>query len=108
MLASILVYEPEVLFLDEPTASMDPKTSGWFIDMILELEKCVLISTHDLSLAYEISDRAIVVDEQHRKIYDGDIVKLYEDLEILQQANLIHKHKHKHKDFNHSHYHKHY
>lgn len=108
MLASILVYEPEVLFLDEPTASMDPKTSGWFIDMILDIDKCVLIATHDLSLAYEISDRAIVIDEEHKKIYDGDIEKLYGDLETLQKANLIHKHKHKHKDFSHSHYHKHF
>jgi cobalt/nickel transport system ATP-binding protein len=108
MLASVLVYEPEVLFLDEPTASMDPKTSGWFIDMILDIDKCVLVATHDLSLAYEISDRAVVIDEKHKKIYDGNIENLYGDLEILQKANLIHKHKHKHKDFSHSHYHKHY
>ena len=105
MLSSILVYEPEVLFLDEPTASMDPKTSGWFIDTVLELDKSILVATHDLSLAYEISDRAVVIDESHRKIYDGDIEKLYGDLETLQKANLIHKHKHKHKDFAHSHYH---
>jgi cobalt/nickel transport system ATP-binding protein len=108
MLASILVYEPRVLLLDEPTASMDPKTSGWFIDMVLDLDKSVLIATHDLSLAYEVSDRTVVIDERHIKIYDGDIVELYEDLETLQRANLIHKHRHKHKNFTHSHYHKHY
>jgi len=108
MLSSILVYEPEVLLLDEPTASMDPKTSGWFIDMVLELDKSVLIATHDLSLAYEVSDRAVVIDENHRKIYDGDIDKLFGDLKTLQKANLIHKHKHKHKDFAHSHYHGHF
>jgi len=108
MLASVLVYEPEVLFLDEPTASMDPKTSGWFIDMILELKKSVLVATHDLSLAYELSDRAVVIDESHQKIYDGDIDELYADLETLQKANLIHKHKHKHKNFAHSHYHGHF
>ena len=108
MLASILSYEPEVLLLDEPTAAMDPKTTGWFIDKILELEKSVIVATHDLSLAYEVSDRAVVIDEEHKKIFDGDIEELYEDLELLKKANLIHKHKHKHKEFSHSHYHKHY
>ena len=107
VLASILVYEPEVLFLDEPTASMDPRTTGWFIDMMIELDKSVIIATHDLSLAYEVSDRAIVINEKHKKIYDGDIEELLKDLDMLLEANLIHKHKHKHKDFSHSHYHTH-
>lgn len=108
MLASVLVYEPEILLLDEPTASMDPKTSGWFIDLILELKKTVFIATHDLSLAYETSDRAVVIDENHQKLYDGDIEELYKNLDLLQKANLIHKHKHKHKNFMHSHYHGHF
>ena len=108
MLASMLVYEPDILLLDEPTAAMDPRTTGWFIDMLLELQKSVVVATHDLSLAYEMSDRAIVLDEEHKKIYDGEIEELYGDLELLTRANLIHKHRHKHKEFSHSHYHKHY
>ncbi len=108
MLSSILSYDPELLLLDEPTAAMDPKTTGWFIDMLFDIDKTVVVATHDLSLAYEVSDRAIVIDDKHQKIYDGDIEKLYEDLELLIRANLIHKHRHKHKDFSHSHYHKHY
>ena len=107
ILSSILAYEPEVLFLDEPTASMDPRTTGWFIDMMIELDKSVVIATHDLSLAYEVSDRAIVLNEKHKKIYDGDIEELLGDLDMLLEANLIHEHKHKHKDFTHSHYHTH-
>jgi len=108
ILASMLIYEPEILLLDEPTAAMDPKTTGWFIDMLLELKKSVVVATHDLSLAYEVSDRAIVLDEEHKKIYDGEIEKLYGNLDLLTRANLIHKHRHKHKEFSHSHYHKHY
>lgn len=107
ILASILVYEPEILFLDEPTASMDPGTTGWFIDLMIELDKTVMIATHDLSLAYEVCDRAIVINDKHKKIYDGDIEELLKDLDMLVEANLIHKHRHKHKDFSHSHYHMH-
>ena len=104
MLASILVYEPELLLLDEPTASVDPRTSGWIIDMLLELDKTVIVATHDLSFAYEISNRAIVLDENYKIIFDGEIDMLFEDLELLIKANLIHKHK----NFIHSHYHKHF
>lgn len=107
ILASILVYEPDILFLDEPTASIDPATTGWFIDMMLELDKSVVIATHDLSLAYEVSQRAIVINDKHKKIYDGDIEELLKDFDMLLEANLIHKHRHKHKDFSHSHYHTH-
>lgn len=109
VLASILVYEPEILLLDEPTASMDPRTSGWFVDLMLDIQTTVIIATHDLSTAYEVSSRAVVLDENHRVVYDGEIEKLFEDLEILQKANLIHKHRHKHKkNFMHSHYHLHF
>lgn len=108
ILASILVYEPELLLLDEPTAAMDPKTTGWLIDLLLDLQTTMIVATHDLSLAYETSQRAIVIDESHTKIYDGCIEKLYEELDVLIEANLIHRHQHKHKEFYHSHYHKHY
>ncbi|UCN01294.1 energy-coupling factor ABC transporter ATP-binding protein [Sulfurimonas sp. SWIR-19] len=109
VLASILVYEPEILLLDEPTAAMDPRTTGWFVDLMLEIETTVIVATHDLSIAYEVSNRAIVLDEKHTMVYDGDIEKLFRDLQTLQKANLIHKHKHRHKkDFTHSHYHLHF
>jgi len=108
MLAAILVYEPDILLLDEPTAAMDPRTTGWFIDFILELEKSVIIATHDLNLAYEVSERAVVLNESHEKVFDGEIETLFSDVELLLEANLIHKHKHKHKKWSHSHYHLHF
>jgi len=108
MLSAIMVYEPEVLLLDEPTAAMDPRTTGWFIDFMYELNQTIIIATHDLSVAYETSDRAIVIDEEHKKIYDDGIEELMQNLDILLKANLIHKHKHKHKNFSHSHYHMHF
>jgi len=109
VLAAILVYEPEILLLDEPTAAMDPRTTGWFVDLMLDIQTTVIVATHDLSIAYEVSNRAVVLDEKHTIVYDGEIEKLFEDLEILQKANLIHKHKHKHKkNFMHSHYHLHF
>jgi cobalt/nickel transport system ATP-binding protein len=108
MLASILAYEPKLLLLDEPTAAMDPRTTGWFIDFMYELEIPVIVATHDLAVAYEISNRAVVMSEEHKIIFDGDMEELMRDLDTLIKANLIHKHKHKHKKFIHSHYHLHF
>ena len=108
ILAALLVYEPELVLLDEPTTAMDPRTTGWFIDFIIDLNKTILLATHDLSVAYETCNRAIVLDENHEKIYDGDIEELFKNKEILIKANLIHSHKHKHKRFIHSHYHLHF
>jgi cobalt/nickel transport system ATP-binding protein len=108
MLAAILVYEPEILLLDEPTSAMDPRTTGWFIDFLYDLEIPAIIATHDLALAYESSERAVVMSEEHKIIYDGDMEELMKNLDILVKANLIHKHKHKHKKFIHSHYHLHF
>lgn len=93
MLAAILAYEPEILLLDEPTAAMDPCATGWFVDFIIDIQKSVIIATHDLSHAYEMSSRAVVINEEHKKIFDGDIEVLFEDLDLLLNANLIHKHK---------------
>jgi len=107
MLASILVYEPDFLLLDEPTASMDPKTTGWFLDFLYDLNITTLIATHNLFLAYEVSNRAIVMNDKHSIIYDGDITKLMDDFELLSSANLIYKTKYKKKKFITSSYHLH-
>ena len=108
ILASILIYEPEIILLDEPTTAMDPRTTGWFIDFLIDLNKTTILATHDLSLGYETSDRTIVLDENHTIIFDGDIEELFKNKELLIKANLIHTHKHKHKRFIHSHYHSHF
>ena len=108
ILAALLVYEPEILLLDEPTTAMDPGTTGWFIDFLIDLDKTFLLATHDLSVAYETCERAIVLNEKHQLIYDGDIEELMKNKDILIQANLIHSHKHKHKKFIHSYYHLHF
>ena len=104
-LAAIFAVEPKVLLLDEPTANLDPRSTGWLVDFLQELNITVVISTHNLSLAYELGTRAIVLDETHKIIYDGDLDTLYKDEDLLYRANLIHKHKHTHDGVEHSHFH---
>lgn len=108
-LASLLVLEPRLLLLDEPTASLDPRSTGWLVDFLADHPASVLTATHNLSLALELGDRALVMDEQHRLCYDGPADDLRRDHDTLLRANLVHAHRHRHRDgdVEHSHYHTH-
>jgi ABC-2 type transport system ATP-binding protein len=59
-IARALIYYPQVLFLDEPTANLDPEASKTVRDFILELKKekkTIFLNTHNLDEAQRICDR---------------------------------------------------
>ena len=74
-LAALLVLEPEVVLFDEPTASLDPRTTGWLIDFLQDLSLTTVVTTHNLSLAAELGGRTLALSEDHRLILDGTVVR---------------------------------
>ncbi len=66
-LASVMVMNPEILILDEPTSRLDPISARDFLQILsrlnLELGITVIIAEHRLDDAFSISDRVIVLDE---------------------------------------------
>lgn len=66
-LASVMVMNPDVLILDEPTAQLDPVSAEDFLDAVLkinrELGTTVILSEHRLENAIPMSDRLMVMDE---------------------------------------------
>lgn len=60
-LARAIVLDPELLFLDEPTAGLDPRTASGFDELILNLQSTmgltIVIITHDLDTLWTVADR---------------------------------------------------
>jgi len=108
-LASVLVLDPEVLLLDEPTATLDPRSQSQVIDLIQEWKgssRTVITATHQLEIVEDIADRIIVMEEG-RVAADGATGQILGNRELLLRANLVHAHRHSHGDVTHSHPHVH-
>ena len=106
-LAALLAVEPKVLLLDEPTANLDPRSTGWLVDFLDDLDLTVITTTHNLSLARELGTRAVLLGEDHTVLHDGPLDAALDDLALLQRANLVHTHRHRHGDVEHRHPHVH-
>ena len=110
-IASSLATDPEVLLLDEPTNGLDPRTQVWLIGLLWELHaqgKTVIAATHDLSIAGDIADRAVVLAEDHTVAADGPYQDIIANDDLLLKVNLIHEHAHRHGDTAHVHRHGHF
>ncbi len=74
-LARALALDPQMLFLDEPTAGLDPVGADAFDDLILELRDAldltVFMVTHDLDTLFKTCDRVAVLVEKHIAIADS-------------------------------------
>jgi len=98
-LACVLACEPGVLLLDEPTASLDPRATGWLVDFLLDQKHLTtLVSTQNLSLAAELGDRALILGEDGSLMFDGSLRTALDDTDLLWRANLAHRHEHRHAD----------
>jgi cobalt/nickel transport system ATP-binding protein len=89
-IADIIAMESEVVIFDEPTASLDPVNVEMLegvLDKMNEMGKTLLISTHDVDFAYRFADRAVIFSGG-RIIADGPVREVFEDDEVLNQANL--------------------
>lgn len=83
-LARALSMDPEIVFLDEPTAGLDPIGAAAFDQLILTLRQSlgltVFLITHDLDTLYTICDRVAVLAQKHILVVDSiDKVERYDD-----------------------------
>lgn len=77
-LAGALIHRPAVLFLDEPTVGLDPKSARLIKDLLLQLRDsgvAVMMSTHILEIAERMCDRVGII-EHGRLIAEGTLAEL--------------------------------
>jgi cobalt/nickel transport system ATP-binding protein len=89
-IAGVLAMDPDVLVLDEPTSGLDPSGSEDIMELLDELNhegKTIIISTHNVELAYPWVDRAILMLEG-KILEEGIPEKAFGNPEYVRQAHL--------------------
>ena len=89
-IASILVLNPEVIILDEPTAGQDFKHYTEIMEFLKELNKkgvTIIMITHDMHLMLEYTNRAIVFSNG-LKLADDIAANVITDKNVISEANL--------------------
>ena len=61
-IATVLAMAPDILVMDEPSSSLDPRARRRFIELLRSFEHTRIIATHDLELVVEVCSRVIVLD----------------------------------------------
>jgi energy-coupling factor transport system ATP-binding protein len=89
-IASIMILEPEVIILDEPTAAQDYRHYNEMMEFLLTLREqgmTVIMITHDMHLMLEYADRAVVLSDGV-KLADDSPERVLTNLEVVRNANL--------------------
>lgn len=86
-IATVLAMEPDIMLMDEPSSSLDPKNRRALINTINKLERTMLIATHDLDMILDTCSRVILLD-QGKLIADGGAQEILRDRELLESHSL--------------------
>lgn len=86
-LATVLAMDPVILALDEPSAGLDPRARRELIDLLRRLPHTLLIATHDLALAAELTTRTLILSHG-TLVADGPTDRLLTDTELMRMHGL--------------------
>jgi cobalt transport protein ATP-binding subunit len=86
-LATVLSMAPLILILDEPSAGLDPRARRSLINLLGDMQRTMLIATHDLHLVRELCPRTVVLDEG-RIVADGSTGAILGDQALLEAHGL--------------------
>lgn len=89
-IAGVLASKPKILVLDEPTSSLDNKSTKDFFKLLNKLKEegiLVIVVSHDVNLCYEYADRIMVLDEGNL-VYFGDYNNVFYNKPVLYSAKI--------------------
>lgn len=88
-LASLLIIDPELLILDEPFSYLDPQSTEWMVGFLKQLDKTIIVSLHNLRIASLLSNRLLVLSNEHSLIYNGNLNTFSNSPEKLKVAGMF-------------------
>jgi cobalt/nickel transport system ATP-binding protein len=86
-IATVLAMDPLLLVLDEPSANLDPRARRELLELLAEIDRTLLIVTHDLPFAAELCERAVIL-ASGRIVADGDATEILGDAPLLADNDL--------------------
>ncbi len=86
-IATVLAMRPSLLVLDEPSANLDPRARRELLDILEEIDRTMLLTTHDLPMAAELCERAVILADG-RIVADAECHELLADSELLARHDL--------------------
>ena len=86
-IAAVMAMDPDILAMDEPAASLDPKSRRSLITMLKTFEHSKILASHDLDLILDVCQRCIVIREG-RAVADGSAMEILTNKILLEENNL--------------------
>ena len=86
-LATVLACDPEILVLDEPSANLEPVARRELAEVLLGLDRTLLMVTHDLPYALQLCPRSVLIDNGV-VVADGPTRDLLADRHLLAEHRL--------------------
>jgi len=86
-IATVLAVSPDILVMDEPASSLDPKSRSRLIELLKTFHHTKIIATHDLDMAMDLCERTIVM-HKGKIVADGVTTELFQDENLLRRSGL--------------------
>lgn len=86
-IATVLAMSPDILVMDEPTSSLDPRSRLRLIGLLKTFRHTKIVATHDLDMAMDLCERVMVL-HKGRVTADGPTLEIFQDEKILHNASL--------------------
>jgi len=86
-IASVIAMQPDILVMDEPASSLDPRSRRYLINLLKEFRHTKIVASHDLDFILDVCRRCIVI-KNGRVMADGKTEEILSNKELLKDNNL--------------------
>jgi cobalt/nickel transport system ATP-binding protein len=86
-IASVIAMQPDILVMDEPASSLDPRSRRQLINLLKSFNHTKIVASHDLDFILDVCRRCIIIREG-RIVADGPAGEILSDKDLLEENNL--------------------